>query len=160
MSRRAEITMSGDEIRELLAEARTAILTTLGPDGWPHSAAMWFVPRFDGAPNHVHMWTYRKSQKAANAFRDDRCAFLIETGVEYHELRGVLVQDRLEIVTDFEPVYEIGKEIYRRYVLPRTGVPLEEGPEVEVERQARKRVGLVLSLGRVASWDHRKLGSS
>jgi hypothetical protein len=41
--------------------------------------------------------------------------------------------------------------------LPVTGLPFEDGPIVEVERQARKRVAIVIPMEDVASWDHSKL---
>lgn len=145
--------MSAAELEAFLAEPRTGVLSTLGADGWPHSAAMWFVQH----SNRLEMWTYAKSQKAVNARRDPRCSFLAEEGLEYSTLRGVLVRGTLGVVTEFEAVSAIGRRLYERYMLPTTGVAYDEGPRVEIERQARKRVGLLLPMGRVASWDHSKL---
>jgi nitroimidazol reductase NimA-like FMN-containing flavoprotein (pyridoxamine 5'-phosphate oxidase superfamily) len=145
--------MTPDEVAAFLAEPRTAALTTLGADGWPHSAGMWFAPVDD----ELHMWTYAKSQKAANAQRDKRCSFLAEEGVGYSELRGVLVRGRLQIVRDEEAIATIGGLLYDRYTLPSTGVPLADGPVVEIRRQASKRIGLVLPMDRIASWDHSKI---
>jgi PPOX class probable F420-dependent enzyme len=145
--------MTPEEVAAFLAEPRTGVLTTLGPDGWPHSAGMWFAV----VEAELHMWTYAKSQKAANAQRDSRCSFLVEEGVGYSELKGVLVRGRLTIVRDVAAVAAIGGLLYDRYTLPRTGVPLDAGPHVEVRRQATKRVGLILPIARVASWDHAKM---
>lgn len=103
------------------------------------------------------MWTYAKSQKALNARRDERCSVLIEDGTAYNELRGVLIQGPLEVIDFFEDIRAIGIDLYRRYTEPSVGVPVEDGPLVEIERQAHKRVGLRVPLERVASWDHRKL---
>ncbi|MGH2730285.1 MAG: pyridoxamine 5'-phosphate oxidase, partial [Actinomycetota bacterium] len=63
----------------------------------------------------------------------------------------------LRIVRDLEAVAAIGGLLYDRYTLPRTGVPLEAGPDVEIRRQATKRLGLILPIARVASWDHSKI---
>jgi PPOX class probable F420-dependent enzyme len=153
MSPRVDVSMTPEEIATFLAEPRTAVLTTLGADGWPHSAGMWFAV----VDHELHMWTYAKSQKATNAQRDPRCSFLVEEGVGYSELRGVLVRERLTIVRDLDAVAAIGGLLYDRYTLPRTGVPLEDGPIVEIRRQATKRIGLVLPIARVASWDHSKM---
>ena len=147
--------MSEPELRAFLSQPLVGALTTLGPDGYPHTVGMWFVPR----EASIEMWTYAKSQKARNAARDPRCSFMVDEGRRYEELRGVLVRGRLEIVTDTERVEEIGRRLYDRYTLPYTGVSVDEGPIVEVRRQATKRVGLLLALDDVASWDHRKLGS-
>lgn len=120
----------------------------------PHAAAMWFVVNDE----EVRMWTYAKSQKAVNLRRDPRCALLAEEGLAYDELRGVLIRGRARLIEDFDDIRAIGVALYDRYTRPRTGMAVDEGPIVEIERQAAKRLGLSLALEDVASWDHRKLG--
>ncbi len=146
--------MTEGEIRELLDHPVTGVLSTLGRDGAPHMAGMWFA--HSGA--RLLMWTYSKSQKAVNARRDPRAAFLVEEGMAYNELRGVLVQGELDVISDIDEIDAIGRLLYDRYTLPTTGIPVEEGPHVEIARQAAKRVGLALPLRNVSSWDHSKLG--
>ena len=148
--------MNEDEIHSLLRAAKTAVLTTLDRNGWPHSVAMWFVPPADGS-DAIRMWTYRKSQKVKNLARDPRAAVLVETGEGYGELRGVLVRARVETVDDFAAVRAIGVDLHERYVGPLEGAEGDAVVLAEIERQARKRVGLIVPFERVASWDHRKL---
>lgn len=155
VSPKLDVSMSNEEVRAFLEEARVGALTTIGRDGYPHTVAMWFVPAAGG----LEMWTYARSQKARNARRDPRCSFMVETGDRYDELKGVLVKGRLEVVTARDRTEGIGRRIYDRYTRPVTGVPLEDGPIVEIQRQAAKRVGLLLPLRDVASWDHRKMGN-
>jgi len=71
MSRRDQITLSEEELRELLEGERIAVVSSLGPRGWPHSMPLWFVPR----EGEVWIWTYAKSQKVRNlsATRGRRC---------------------------------------------------------------------------------------
>ncbi len=145
--------MTPDEMASFLDRPVTGTFTTLESDGWPHSSAMWFVPEAD----RILMWTYASSQKALNASRDPRSAFLVEDGEIYGELRGVLVRGELEVVTDVEAITSVGRRLYERYTQVQTGVPYEAGPNIEVERQAAKRVALYLPMSRVASWDFRKL---
>jgi PPOX class probable F420-dependent enzyme len=147
--------MTSEQVASFISEQYVGVLTTQGADGFPHSTGMWFLP---GDP--LLMWTYAKSQKAVNARRDPRCAFLLETGHAYDELRGVLIRGELELIEDVERVEDIGKRLYDRYTFPTLGVPVEDGPIVEIRRQAAKRIGLALPLKRVASWDHRKLGGA
>jgi PPOX class probable F420-dependent enzyme len=144
--------MSPDAVERFLTEPNPGVLTTLGASGWPHSAGMWFHLE-DGA---LHMWTYAKSQKTMNARRDPRVALLVESGEPYRDLRGVLVRGRVSVTSDVDLVARVGARLYERYVLPRTGVELADGPHVEIERQAAKRVALILPLERVVSWDHSK----
>jgi PPOX class probable F420-dependent enzyme len=147
--------MTAGEIKAFLAEPRTAVLSTLEKDGSPHAAAMWFVVK----DSEVLMWTYAKSQKAANLRRDQRCALHAEDGLAYNELRGVLIQGRARLIEGFDDIVDIGKALYDRYTLPVTGLPVDRGPIVELERQAGKRVGIGVPMARIASWDLRKLGN-
>ena len=55
---------------------------------------LWFVVRPsgpDGAPE-LWAWTFAKSQKMRNLERDPRATLQIETGEEYQELRGVMLE--------------------------------------------------------------------
>jgi PPOX class probable F420-dependent enzyme len=156
MGGRLDISMSLEEVRDLLSRPLPAVFTTHGPDGWPHAAGMWFVLDDDD----ILMWTYRKSQKAVNARRDPRCAFLVERGHPYADLQGVLVRGHVRLVEDRARVISIGRRLYEQYLQARAGVAYEQGPAQEIERQAGKRIGLVLPLGRVATWDHSKMGIS
>jgi hypothetical protein len=148
--------MTEPEIANFLGSSMTAVLTTLSSKGWPHSVGMWFVPKED----EVLMWSYAKSQKSVNAMRDPRCAFMVESGVHYFELKGVLVQSRVRVVKEFEAIAAIGKALHERYVSSVTGEPPDEASLAEINRQAGKRVGLALPLEKVASWDHSKLGNA
>jgi PPOX class probable F420-dependent enzyme len=151
---RLDISMSVPEVHAFLEVPDTAVLSTLGKGGFPHCAGMWFVPTGD----ELQMWTYAKSQKAVNLRRDPRCAVLIERGEGYTELRGVLVRGEVGVVEDHDAIVQIGTALAQRYTVPATGEAAARPPEVEIERQAAKRVGLVLPLERVVSWDHSKLG--
>lgn len=151
--------MDDGEVHAFLQISKTGVLSTLDRRGWPHATAMWFVPVEGAGGREIRMWTYRKSQKARNLERDRRAAFLAESGEGYDDLRGVLVRARVQIVDEFEHVRAIGKALHERYVVPVAGASEDPTALAEIERQASKRVGLVLPLEHVASWDHRKLGS-
>lgn len=145
--------MTPEEITAFLSPPRSCVLTTLDADGWPHSAAMWFVP----GDSSLRMWTYRRSQKTVNARRDPRASVVVEAGTAYGELQGVMVRGHLELVEAVASIAGIGRDLYERYVAPVSGVPFEDGPSVDVERQSHKRVGLILPFDRVTSWDLGKL---
>jgi PPOX class probable F420-dependent enzyme len=153
MSPRLDVSMSVEEVHEFLDASKVAVLTTLGADGWPHAAGMWYVRSGDT----LHMWTHAKSQKARNLMRDGRCAAVVESGVRYDELKGVLIQAMAELIDNNEEIAVIGRRLYERYTQPVTGIPYDSGPSVEIERQAHKRIGIALSLATLASWDHSKL---
>lgn len=151
MSRRDEITMSTDEIRDFLDSARTMILTTIGPDGVPDPVAMWFVLR-DG---EIWMRTYAKSQKVTNVRRDPRVAILVESGDRYAELKGVQISGRLELSDDIDTICDIAAALLVKY----EGL---DPAHVEATREAYrptavKQVAMRLVPDRTVSWDHAKI---
>ena len=100
MSRRDQIKLSEREFSALLEAERIAVISSLGPRGWPHLMPMWFVPRED----EVWIWTYAKSQKVRNLERDPRATVLVESGHDYGELRGAMIEAEAEIHRDPEVV--------------------------------------------------------
>ena len=153
-SRRDQIKLSEEEQRELLDTERVVVVATLGPRGWPHLMPLWYVVR-DG---EIWSWTYAKSQKVRNLERDPRATLLVETGVDYSELRGVMIEAEAELVRDAERVVEFAKELTVRY---SEGIESVEGDAVTaLEAQAPKRVAIRFEPKRTATWDHRKLGGT
>ncbi|TMM04337.1 MAG: pyridoxamine 5'-phosphate oxidase [Actinobacteria bacterium] len=154
MSRRDQITMSQEEALAFLDEQRTVICATNGRDGWPHLMPLWYVVR-DG---EVWSWTYAKSQKVRNLERDPRATLQVEEGVEYQELRGVMLKCDVEIIRDTDQVAALGVELFAR----QSGVaPADLGDDVRgmVGQQAPKRVALHFVERERATWDHRKLAA-
>lgn len=153
-SKRDKIKLTDAELAQLLDEERVVIVSSFGPRGWPHSMPMWFTVR-DG---EIWIWTYAKSQKVRNLERDSRATLLVETGEEYNELRGVMVEADAEIQRDPETIFEFGKELTIRYA---EGIDSIEGDAAEAMRaQAGKRVAIRFVPRRTATWDHRKLGGN
>ncbi len=154
MSRRDQITLSEEDRLALLGEGRIAVVSSIGPRGWPHSMPMWFVPR----EGEVWIWTYAKSQKVRNLERDPRATVLVETGREYGELRGMMIEAEAEIHRDPEVVLAFAEELTLRYA---EGISSVEGDaRAALEAQAPKRVAIHFGPRRVATWDHRKLGGT
>jgi PPOX class probable F420-dependent enzyme len=154
VSRRDQIVLSEAEQLELLEAERVVVVATLGPRGWPHLMPLWYVPR----EGRIWIWTYAKSQKVRNLERDPRATLLVETGVEYSELRGVQVEAEATIHRDFDTVLEFAKELTIRYA---KGIDSVEGDAAAaLEAQAPKRVAISFEPMRVATWDHRKLGGT
>ncbi len=154
MSRREQIKLSEEELHELLDAERIAIVSSLGPRGWPHSMPMWFVPR----EGEIWVWTYAKSQKVRNLERDPRATLLVETGRDYGDLRGAMIEAEAEIQRDFETVLGFAEELTLRYA---EGISAVEGDaKAALEAQAPKRVAIHFKPQRTATWDHRKLGGT
>jgi PPOX class probable F420-dependent enzyme len=151
MSRRDQIKLSDEEISDFLAEQRIVVCATNGRDGWPHLMPLWYVVR-DG---ELWAWTYAKSQKTKNLERDPRATLQVETGEQYDQLRGVMLECEATLHRDVDTVAALGVEIMSRYA---PGAELGDAGREMVRAQAPKRVGLQFVERRRASWDHRKLG--
>ena len=151
MSRRDQITMSDDEVALFLDEQRVVTCATHGTRGWPHLMPLWYVVR-DG---QLWAWTFAKSQKTRNLERDPRATLQIETGDQYHELRGVMLDCDVEVHHDLETVTGLGIDIAARY-----GGEAADGARELIAAQAAKRVGLQFIERRRATWDHRKLAGA
>jgi PPOX class probable F420-dependent enzyme len=154
ISRRDQITLGEDERRELIESERVVVVASIGPRGWPHSMPLWYVPR----EGEVWIYTYAKSQKVRNLERDPRATLLVETGHEYAELRGVMIEAEAEIHRDIETVYPLAEELTLRYAKGLES--LEGDAQAALREQARKRVAIRFQARRTASWDHRKLGGA
>ena len=154
MSRRDQIKLTEQELLELLEGERVAVVSSIGPRGWPHLMPLWYVPR-DG---EVWVWTYAKWQKVRNLERDPRATLLVETGHEYGELRGAMIEAEAEIHRDPETVLGFAEELTLRYA---EGISSVQGDaKAALEAQAPKRVAIHFKPLRVATWDHRKLGGA
>ena len=152
MSRRDQIKLSEAEQRELIDSERVAVVASFGPRGWPHLMPLWYVPR-DG---EIWIYTYAKSQKVRNFERDPRATVLIETGHEYAELRGVMIEAEAEIQRAIDDVFPLAEELTLRYA---DGIDSLQGDAREaLKAQAAKRVAIRFVPRRTASWDHGKLG--
>jgi PPOX class probable F420-dependent enzyme len=153
-SRRDQIRLTDGELDELISTERIVVVASAGPRGWPHVMPLWYVP-LDG---EIWIWTYAKSQKVKNLERDPRATLLIETGVEYGELRGVQIEAEAELIRDTGEIVEFAKQLTMRY---SEGIESVEGDAAAaLEAQAPKRVAIHFHPKRTATWDHRKLGGT
>ncbi len=111
---------------------------------------LWYVLR----NGEIWIYTYAKSQKVRNLERDPRATLLVETGHEYRELRGTMIEAEAEIHRGRDAVFELARALTARY----SGQTAEGSTAEALRAQARKRVAIRFRAVRTASWDHRKLG--
>ena len=100
-NRRDKIRMSDDEMWTFIEEQKSLQVATIGQDGMPHLSTLWFA-RYEG---DIVFETYTKSQKIRNLERDPRITVLLEDGIVYDKLRGVMMQGTAELHTDPEAVH-------------------------------------------------------
>jgi hypothetical protein len=119
---------------------------------------MWYVVD-DG---RVVFRSYTKSQKIVNLRRDPRCTVLLEDGLAYAELRGVMIKGIARLVDDPAMVLGVYRSLAAKY--PLVGPEPVELDDVTLASAfgpaAAKNTAVVIDPVRVASWDHHKLGGS
>jgi PPOX class probable F420-dependent enzyme len=142
--RRRQIRMMPEEQAAFLRNNTKCALATIDKDGFPHVVAMGFYVE-DGA---FYMTSYAKAQKVLNIRRNPKVGLMVETGVGYAELQGVMVRGSCEIIEDVEAV--------RRAMNHRRSAR-ESGRRGALD-SAPKRVVLKVTPHKITSWDHRKLG--
>lgn len=145
--------MTDAELHEFLQLEKVVTCATMGPNGRPHLMPLWYVA--DGSA--LSSWTFAKSQKTKNLERDPRATLQVEAGVEYQDLRGVMMECDVELERDVERIADFGMGLFERYA---GGAALPEGTRDMVMQQAPKRVGLRFIPTRIVTWDHRKLGGT
>lgn len=143
------IAMTGEEVDAFLREERTCRVASVGGDGAPHVAPLWFV--WDGEALWLN--SIVASQRWTDLQRDPRVAVVVDAGEDFMQLRGVEIQGTAA------PVGEV----------PRTATPADEvaeperlfgakyggGPFVADSRHAWLRV----TPDKITSWDFRKMAA-
>ncbi|HEY6933865.1 MAG TPA: TIGR03618 family F420-dependent PPOX class oxidoreductase [Marmoricola sp.] len=147
---RDAVRMDEQEVTDFLASHRKVQVATIGRDGTPHLSTLFYV--LD--EGRIAFWTYASSQKVVNLRRDPRISCLVEDGEDYFELRGVTVTGKARLLEEYDDIHALGTRVASRMA---GGADLGDLGRDLVERQARKRVGVVVEPDKVASWDHRKL---
>ncbi|MDP6606537.1 MAG: pyridoxamine 5'-phosphate oxidase family protein [Dehalococcoidia bacterium] len=153
-SRRNEIAMTDEERLDFLEHGATLQVASIGHDGWPHMVAMWYA-MIDG---DIHFTTYRKAQKVLNLEADPRITCMLETGIAYSEVRGLVIRGKADVILDTPELVvdvQIATAAKRGEVDPTAPVP----PPSEARlNQAAKRAVIRVRPTNIYSWDHSKLG--
>ncbi len=148
-NRREAITMTDNEVDAFIESRRNLQVGTIEQDGSVHLSTLWFAT-VDGK---IVFETYTKSQKIKNLERDDRITVLLEHGLTYEELRGVMIKGHARLVTDQAEVHPLALAVMRRN---QPDIP-EELLDRAAEQMAAKRTAVIVEPTRVVSWDHTKL---
>jgi PPOX class probable F420-dependent enzyme len=150
--------MTAAEVHAFLAAPRNIEVATVGGDGWPHLAPMWYVMR-DGK---VVFRSFTKSQKIVNLRRDPRVTLLAEDGEAYAELRGVMIKGEADLINDPAVVLEIYGELAARYPMVGTEPVALDATALEAAfgRFAPKNTAVIVHPKKMVSWDHTKLAGA
>lgn len=148
---RRDISLTDAEQAELLAEARQLQVATNGANGFPHLTTLWFFVD-DGL---VGFRSFTKSQRIVNLRRDPRITVLAETGTDYQDLRGVMIQGTARLSQDPGEVMRAYAEVTKK----NQGTDHVEPGAIDAMfgRFATKNTVVRVDPLKVISWDHRKI---
>ena len=148
---REKIRMDAEEIEEFIEEQKSLQVGTINSDGSIHLSTLWFAV-VDGL---IVFETYTSSQKVVNLERDPRITVLLEDGLEYNNLRGVMIKGVANLVSEPTEVKEIAREVIKRN---QPEIP-DEMLDDAAASLAVKRTVVTVVPEKVVSWDHRKISS-
>jgi PPOX class probable F420-dependent enzyme len=153
---RKDITMTGDETLAFLEAGHTLEVATIGKDGFPHVAPMWYV--VEGGK--VVFRSFTKSQKIVNLQRNPKLTVLVEQGLAYDDLQGVMIQGTATLVDDPAYVLEIYGRLSAKYAFVGDEPVALEGDALEAAfgRFAAKNTAVVVEPHKIVTWDHTKIG--
>ena len=148
---REKIRMGAEEIEVFIEEQKSLQVGTINSDGSIHLSTLWFAV-VDGL---IVFETYTSSQKVVNLERDPRITVLLEDGLEYNNLRGVMIKGVANLVSEPTEVKEIAREVIKRN---QPEIP-DEMLDDAAASLAVKRTVVTVVPEKVVSWDHRKISS-
>ncbi len=148
--------MTPEEVQQFLSVNTVLQVATVGSDGFPHLAPMWYVME-DGK---VVFRSFSKSQKIVNLTRNPNLTVLVETGDDYSQLQGVMIKGRAKLVDDPEYVLSIYGGLAAKYpMINDTPMELDKAAiEAAFGRFAAKNTAVIVEPVKVVTWDHTKLG--
>ncbi|MGB8791184.1 MAG: pyridoxamine 5'-phosphate oxidase family protein [Mycobacterium sp.] len=145
------IRLTVDEAWEAVESAHTGILTTLRRDGMPIALPVWFVVD----DRSVALMTPAGTKKIARIRHDPRASFLVESGEQYAELRGVHLTGRVEAVEDALATSRIEAAVEAKYAAFRP--PADSLPAAAQAYYAKQVFLRFVPEGRILTWDNARL---
>ena len=145
------IRLTVDEAWEAVESAHTGILITLRRDGMPIALPVWFVVD----DRSVALMTPAGTKKIARIRHDPRASFLVESGEQYAELRGVHLTGRVEAVEDALATSRIEAAVEAKYAAFRP--PADSLPAAAQAYYAKQVFLRFVPEGRILTWDNARL---
>lgn len=138
----AMATMTRDEAYGFIdAGPPWAILTTVGPGGYPHAVPLAYYRDGDA------LFVNARGARLANMRRHRQVSLLLESGTEMGELRGLLIEGDAELVAEPAEVLRLSRLAGRARGASEEELPAEPRPGMIWARIAPRRM---------RSWDNSK----
>ena len=150
-SRRNQISLTDEEQKAFIEDGWTLQVASIGPGGFPHLVAMWYVLDDEGC---IVFTTFRKSQKILNLQRNAKMTVMLESGEKYNELKGLVIEGEAELIDEPQNTAKVMAKVGEKY----NGIPAPTDTPEAALKVASKRVVVRLKPVDIYSWDHTKLG--
>ena len=134
--------MTNAEIQAFLdAKPGWVILSTFGPNGYPHSVPIGYFRLGDD----MYMGCRAGTQKLKNIARNPHVSLVLESGSTRRDIKGVMIQGDATVYTDPENLLRLSREAAR----------LRGAPEHELPQEPRAGAAYIrVEPRRVISWDY------
>ena len=135
-------TMSIEEAHEFLdSKPGWIALTTIDPDGYPHTVPLGYF-RLE---NDVLMGVRSNTRKLKNIQNNPKVSLLLESGTSMQNIKGLMVQGTATVHSNPEETLHYSREAARLRGVPEQDLPTEprEGA-----------VYIKVTLARLRSWDY------
>ena len=104
--------MSEQESDLFLSKGRIVNVSSVGSDGAPHIAPIWYVYE----NGKLYLSTGPQSRKVRNIRANRKVAFCVDVGEAFYDLKAVVGKGTAQILTDKKFNDEIGKKILLKYL--------------------------------------------
>ena len=146
------VRLSDDEAWAVIEAAHTGIFTSLRRDGWPISLPVWFAVH----DRRVYVSGPARARRVGRVRRDERAAFLVESGERWAELVGVALTGRAGIVTEPDLLALVAEALDAKYSAFRTArADMPDGTRAHYEVEVATIE--LTPAARILSWDNSRL---
>jgi len=104
--------MSEQESNNFLSNGRILRVASVGSDGTPHIAPIWYV--YENGKFYVQ--TGPGSRKSQNIKTNSKVAFSVDVGERFYDLKAVVGKGTARILTERKFNDDIGKKILLKYL--------------------------------------------
>ncbi len=116
-------------------------LTTLDPDGFPHTVPLGYFRLGD----EILMGVRANTRKLRNIAHNPRVSLLLESGKSMGDIKGLMVQGTATVHSDPADVLRYAREAAKRRGVPDAELPTEPRPGAAYIRVTPQRI---------RSWDY------
>ena len=153
------VAMSWDEINSFLQQKLAARLTSIRPDGYPHTTPLWYV--WDGEAIWFEIGAgVRPRQHIRNLRQNPKLCVMIDRDARpehggVFDAQGVLMRGTVELSTDETLQAEVSRKVLTRYLGDEGEQYLDD--MLQDGKPGKNRVVAKIVPEHISGWDFRKL---